>query len=460
MADQRLKDLRGPSRREFLRWSGTLAAVLGLERARFLDALNGIGGTALADAASCSKTMRSVHINAGNGALSRFTLQFPHIEQATVNNGQYSFPNPGSGIMAQGTDKPWAYGKWSPFQTLPKAKQMTAFIAGTNDTHTNTPTSAVTIATGVGMISAIAAIQQADPTLLPVIGINPIVFGAAPGAPAVATVPNAAGLVGLFDSVASKTLLATPSNAALNEAYYKAFLGLNAAAGRASVAKGYETGKVAVNLLGQNLAAQLKPTPADDTLYGINAGSPTALVEVAHGLATAIKAFKLGLTSMLILPAFRDDPHGLFSGGDGTPLSDSMALGKVLDAFMTQALATPDPTCSSKSLGDKLVMTIHGDTTKDPLARDGWNDGTMNNSNALYVFGNGYLKTGWFGQYGANSVQVWDPATGNTVAGTSGAMSNAASAAAAYAVACGDMRRVQDFYRGPAITGVINLQQL
>ena len=34
MSDQRLKDLRGPGRREFLRWSATVAAVLGLERAR------------------------------------------------------------------------------------------------------------------------------------------------------------------------------------------------------------------------------------------------------------------------------------------------------------------------------------------------------------------------------------------------------------------------------------------
>ena len=35
MADQRLKDLRGSSRRDFLRWSATVAAVLarGLETA-------------------------------------------------------------------------------------------------------------------------------------------------------------------------------------------------------------------------------------------------------------------------------------------------------------------------------------------------------------------------------------------------------------------------------------------
>jgi hypothetical protein len=461
MADQRLKDLRGPGRRDFLKWSATVAAALGLERARFLDALSGVAGTAMADSAACATTMRSIHFVAGNGGLANWTLIFPHIEQATVNNANYAFHAPGQGKLATGTDKAWVYAAESPFQTLAKTRQVTAFMAGTNETHTSTPQSASTIATGTGMIAAIAAIQQANPTLLPVIGINPVVFGTAPGAPAVATVPNAAGLVGLFNSVASKTLLATPSNAALNEAYYKAFLGLNAAAGRASVAKGYETGKVAANLLGQNLASQLTPTAADDALYGITTGTPTAITEQAHALATAIKAFRLGLTSALIVPSFRDDPHGKFSGGNTAAQTTAMQLGKILDAFMTQAAATPDPSCSSKSLADSVVITVHGDTTKNPLNRSGWPDGTPQNSNTLYVFGNGYLKTGWMGQVKAGgTVMTFDPATGNDVTGPTSATANAAAAAAAYAVAKGDMRRVQDFYRGGAITGIVNLQQL
>ena len=36
MLDQRLKELRGTSRRDFLRWSATVAACLGLERSRLL----------------------------------------------------------------------------------------------------------------------------------------------------------------------------------------------------------------------------------------------------------------------------------------------------------------------------------------------------------------------------------------------------------------------------------------
>jgi len=458
MADQRLKDLRGSGRRTFLKWSATAAAAMGLERARFLDALSGVGGSALADQAACNQTNKSIHMNFANGALSWCTLLFPAVQQATVNNAQYSFYEPGQGKMVTGTDKPWVRGSKSPFATLPANRQMTGFVAGTNNGHTNTPK--LEIATGVGMVAALAAIQQATPTLLPVIAINPTVYGNAPGAPAIATVGNSAGLVGLFDSVASKTLLNTPSNAALHEAYYKAFLGLNAAAGRPSIAKGYETGKVAANLLGKNLASQLTPTAADDAAFGITSGTSTALKEHGHMLITALKAFKLGLTSMVNMSPFLDDPHGAFGGGNQMPMDMAAALGQQYDAFMAQAAATPDPGCSSKSLADNIILTMSGDLPKDPYDRNGWNDGTMNNANFLYVFGNGYLKTGWFGSYDSDKVSTFDPATGANVAVsqtvTTGSMGPTAAAAAAYAVAKGDLRRVQDFYRGPAFPALVN----
>jgi hypothetical protein len=458
MADQRLKDLRGPGRRNFLKWVATAGAALGLERARFLDALSGVGGSALADQAACNLTNKSISINAANGSLSWYTLLFPTIMQATVNNGSYAFYEVGKGTMVKGTDQPWARGTNSPFATLPANRQMTGFVAGNNSGHTNTP--ALPIATGVSMVATLAAIQQATPTLLPVIAINPTVYGTSPGAPAIATVGNSAGLVGLFDSVASKTLLSTPSNAALHEAYYKAFLGLNAAAGRPSVAKGYETGKIAANLLGKNLATQLAPTAADDAAFGITSSTSTALKEHAHTLITALKAFKLGLTSMVNMSPFLDDPHGAFGGGDQGPADMAAAIGKQFDAFMAQAAATPDPGCSSKSLADNIVFTITGDLPKDPYQRSGWPDGTMANANFLYVYGAGYLKTGWFGSYDDGKVSTFDPATGANVAVsntvTTASMGPTAAAAAAYAVAKGDLRRVQDFYRGPAFPALVN----
>ena len=105
-----------------------------------------------------------------------------------------------------------------------------------------------------------------------------------------------------------------------------------------------------------------------------------------------------------------------------------------------------------------MVITIHGDTPKDPRNMNGWPDGTPNNSNWLYVMGNGYLKTGWFGGVKADgSTAGFDPTTGNEVPGQSSiATSAAAGAAVAFAVAKGDMKRVSDFYTGPAIDGIVN----
>jgi len=460
MSDQRLKDLRGNSRRDFLRWSATVAAVLGLERARFLNVLSDSAGVALADQAACPTTMRSIHLVAGNGGLAWFTQLFPQTDVALNGGTNAAFYALGKAKSAAGTNKPLVYAPDSPFQTLAATKQISAFMAGNNETHTSTPQSAATIATGTGMIAAIAAIQAANPTLLPVIGINPITFGTAPGAPGVATVANSAGLVDLFNSAASRTLLQTPAAAALNDSYYRTFLSLNAASARATLTTPGNTGKVAANLLGKNLSAQLLPTSADDARYGVT-GAQTNIVEIAHAMCTAVKAFKLGLTSSVIIPAMRDDPHGAFN--NMTQLAANVkALGTIFTAFMADCAGIPDPSGCGKTLAEGVVFTIHGDTPKDPTNRNGWPDGTPNNSNWMYVFGNGFLKTGWFGNVSAARVATgFDPTTGNDVPGQgSGVTAAPAAAAAAYAVAKGDMRRVQDFYRGAAIDGMINAQQM
>ncbi|HEY1959946.1 MAG TPA: hypothetical protein VGH28_30265 [Polyangiaceae bacterium] len=460
MADQRLKDLRGKSRRDFLRWSATLAAVLGLERSRYLNVLGDSAGVALADQAACPTTMRSIHLIAGNGGLAWFTQLFPQTDVAMNGGANSAFYALGKAKKASGTDKPLVYAPDSPFQTLSPTKQVSAFMAGNNETHTSTPQSAATIATGTGMIAAIAAIQQANPTLLPVIGMNPITFGTAPGAPGVATVANSAGLVDLFNSAASRTLLQTPAASALNDSYYRTFLSLNAASARATLTTPQNVGKTAANLLGKNLSSELTPSAADLTRYGLT-GVPTTISEIGKAMCTAVKAFKLGLTSSVIIPAMRDDPHGAFN--DMAQLQTNVtALGKIFDAFMADCAGIPDPSGCGQNLDKGVVFTIHGDTPKDPTNRNGWPDGTPNNSNWLYVFGNGFLKTGWFGNVSAARVATgFDPTTGNDVAGQgSGVTAAPAAAAAAYAVAKGDMRRVQDFYRGPALDGIINAQQM
>lgn len=91
------------------------------------------------------------------------------------------------------------------------------------------------------------------------------------------------------------------------------------------------------------------------------------------------------------------------------------------------------------------MFTVTGDTPKNPLQRMGWPDGTPMNSNWLYVMGNGYLKTGWFGGVKADgSVSGWNPATGEEVPRQSSAVTaNAAAAAVAYAVTSGTINLIE-----------------
>ncbi len=461
MVIERLKNLDGPSRRSFLKWGAAAAAGLGLERAKFLNVIGETAGVAMADTASCASTMKSVHVVAGTGGFAWFQLLWPQVEVAQSNNQAFAYHAFGQGNLATDTDKPFYFGPQAPWSTYGKSKYISAFMAGQNETHKNTPLTAASVGNNQSVMAVAAAIQLSTPSLLPVIAVNPLNFGGAPGAPAPTTVGNADGLVQLFNSAASRALLSVPEDASLYEAYYKAFLGLNRAAGRATMLQGLRIGKQSASFLGKNLAAQLQPSAADLTRYGIDSGTPTKLSEIGKTFITAVKAFQLGLTQSVILPAMMDDPHGAFS--DMNNLTTTVtALGKMLDEFMNDANKTPDPACTAQNLSESLVMTVHGDTPKDPLNRAGWPDGTQNSSNWIFAMGNGYLKSGWFGQYKADgTTEGFDPTTGMNVPGQSSMTTSAsAGAAVAYAVSKGDIRRVQDFYSGPALDGIINVNQV
>ncbi len=461
MIDERLKNLEGRSRRNFLRWASAAGAALALDRARVLDVISDSGGTALAEEGSCALTQRSVHIVAGDGGFAWFQLLWPHVEIARSNNAGFAFHAFGESTKAVDTDKDFEFAPESPWQDMDKGKRITAFMAGTNQTHTPTPGSAAQLGGGTSMLAACAAIQRSTPSLLPVIGVDPVNFGAAKGAPDIATVGDADGLVQLFNSAASREILSLPQDAALYEAYYKAFTGLNKAAPRPTMARPLRIGKTSANFLGQNLAKELEPTADDLTRYGINGGTPNKLSQIGRILITASKAFKRGLTQSVILPAMRDDPHGAFQDMANVKMTVGL-LGKMLDQFLKDLALESDPLCSSKSIADDVVITVHGDTPKDPRDRSGWPDGTPNNANWLYVMGNGYLKTGWFGGVKANgSTSGFDPTTGAEVPNQqANATSDAAGAAVAFAVAKGDMKRVQEFYTGPAIDGIVNINPL
>lgn len=441
-ADQRLKNLRGSGRRDFLRWGTAVAAALGVERARFLNVLNDNAGSALADTASGSTTMKSVHLIGDNGGLAWFTQLFPYpTVAAAMPSGAALYAK---AYTAAATDNPAYYAPDSPFQKLAKGKQMSVFVCGSNETHTKTPNTALALGTS-NLLAVASAIQTASPSLLPVMAINPFSFGTAAGAQTPATVANAAGLVGLFNSAASETILKMPANGALAESYFKAFLDLNAAAPRSAIQPAYATGRVATNLLTKNLASQLAMTTADQTRYGFTASTPTTVTEIGTAMCTAVKAFALGLTNCLIIPAMQDDPHQAFTSPT-TLESNVKTLGTIFDAFMADAMGLPDPAGGSDTLGDNVVITVSGDTPKNILTSSGWPDGTASNHNLLMVMGNGYLKTGWYGSLStAGKLTTWDPNTGAAGTMTSAQLSTYATSAAAYAIAKGDARRVSDF---------------
>ncbi len=461
MALDILKNLEGPSRRRFLKWLGAAGALLAIDRSRFLNVVNDTAGVAMAQDASCALTNKSVHVVAGDGGFSWFQLLWPHNEIAASNNDAFAFHAFGQQVTATDTDKPFTFGPEAPWQAFDRTKRVTGFMSGQNQTHTPTPASAATLGNNQNLLAVCASIQRTTPSLLPVIGIDPINFGTAAGAPALTNVGDADGMVQLFNSAASRQILQVPQDAAMYEAYYKALLGLNKAAARPTQLRGLRIGKQAASFLGQNLAAQLQPSDADLTRYGISGGSPNKLRELAKALIIASKAFKLNLTQSVITPAMRDDPHGAF--GDMNNLRDTVStLGKMLDSFMADLASYDDPSCSAKSLADSVVMTFHGDTPKDPRDRSGWPDGTPNNSNWIYVMGNGWVKSGWFGGVRANgNTDGFDPTTGNTIPNAQSSNTSAqAGAAVAYAVAKGDMRRVQDFYTGPSIEGIVNINPI
>jgi hypothetical protein len=461
MAIDTLKNLRGASRRRFLRFAAAGGALLTLERTRFLDALSGSGGSALADEAACALTNKSFHIVAGDGGFAWFQLLWPHTEVATANSDTFAFHAPGQQIKATDTDKDLYYGPEAPWQGLDRSKRVSAFMAGSPVAHTPTPTLSATLGANQDLLAVCAAIQRTTPSLLPVIGIEPVSFGAAPGAPPITTVDSADGMVGLFNSAASQAILDLPEDAALYEAYYKALLGLNKAAERPTQLRGLRIGKQAAGFLGQNLAKELTPVQADFERYGIDGGTPTKLAEIAKACIVAVKAFKRNLTQSIITPAFRDDPHDAF-GNMGTLQSTVASLGKILETFMADLADTDDPSCNDRKLAENVVITVHGDTPKTPLVRSGWPDGTPGDSNWIYAMGNGYLKTGWHGGVKADgNTDGFDPTTGANVPNqAASATSAAAGAAVAFAIAKGDMVRVRDFYSGPDIDGIVNIDPL
>jgi hypothetical protein len=320
------------------------------------------------------------------------------------------------------------------------------------------------------MLAAIASIQRSTPALLPVIGVAPASLGTAPGAPPMATVPTAEGMVDLFDSAASRLILLAQEDKALFETYFKATISLREAAGRSTWSEQIEILKTASNLIGKNLKTQLEVKQTDLDFYGVSAMKmeaslgPSAkgrLENLAKSLIITKKAMAFGLTNSVIIglppegstDAEFTDPHPAFANMARLQATVKY-IGQFLDRFYLDLETVNDPTCGK--LSESVIMTVHGDQPHSPLVRSGWPDTTPGNFNWVYAMGNGYLGTGWYGHPKIDGkADGFNPTTGGDMAATQMECAHAASAAITYAVAKGDMKKVEEFYSGPPITGIV-----
>lgn len=442
------------TRRALIKWSVAAGAALGVSRSKIFEILEKTAGKGTAFAASESATARSVHIVAGNGGLAWFQQMWPHYDIARARNGAFAWTYPGQEIEITGTAKPLVLGPGSPWKNLPAARQVTIFQAGQNETHAGTPTTTTDL-NGSNIFSVASAVQSAAPSVIPFVTIGQVDVGTAPGGARPAAVGNADGIVGLFNSAASRAggLLSMTKDANLYTAHYQAFAQLNRAANRSTTKSSYITASNAAQFLGLNLAAQLQITPDDLARYSINGGVPNNVASIGRAMIVTVKAFKMGLMNAVVFPAFNDDPHGYFDGGNITQRpAQHMAI---FDAFMKDLTDTVDQN-TLKSLADDTVITVHGDTTKDPRSRGGWPDGTPNNSNVVYVYSAGHLKSGWFGGTDRNGNVSGFTNTGAPAAYNAGATARLASASIAYAIAKRDSRALTAFANGVSAPGIWN----
>ena len=447
------------TRRALIKWSVAAGAALGVSRSKIFEILEKTAGKDVARAAAANATSRSVHLIAGNGGAAWFQLLWPHNDIAAANNANFAWHRPGESQLVAGTDKPLTVGPDTPFRDLPASKQMTVFQCGANETHTANPTSVIAL-NGNNIISIASALQASSPSVIPMITIGVVDAGTAPGAARPANVNNADGVVNLFNSAASHAggLLSNSGDAQLYKAHYDAFAQLNRAANRSTTKSSYLTASNAAQFLGTNLAAKLQITQEDLTRYGIDGTTRNNVRDIGRALIVAVKAFKMGLTNSVSLPAMRDDPHGAFA--DGSAMSVPPMLKKVFDGFMNDLKNTIDDN-TGQVLADDTVMTICGDTTKTPLNRGGWPDGTPNNSNVMWVYSAGHLKSGWFGGTTRNNQARGFDAAGNDAAYNGANTARYALASVAFAVAKRDERAIANFANGLTIGGVFgNLRDL
>ena len=446
------EEKRELSRRALIKWSVAAGAALGVSRSKVFDILEGSAGKDLAFAAAANPTTRSVHVVYGNGGLAWLTQFWPHNDVAAANSSTLAWNYPGMSTVVAGTDKKLTIGPQTPWAMLPAQNQVTAFLCGNNETHTRQPQSSTSL-NGNNIFSVASALQSASPSVIPLITIADVDVGTAPGASRPANVGDGTGIVGLFNSAASRAggLLANSSDAGLYKSFYDSFTQLNRAANRSTTKMAYTTASGAAQFLGTNLAAKLQITSDDLTRYGITGSTRANVAAIGKAFIVTVKAFKMGLTNSVVLPGLADDPHGAFDGGDINVVPQQLKA--VYDGFMNDLQSTVDDN-TMVTLSDDTVITMHGDTYKSPQNRGGWPDGTPGNTNIVYVYSAGNLKSGWFGSVDrSGNVQGFDT-SGNPTTYNGGTTAKYATASIAYAIAKRDERAISQFANGLSISGI------
>ena len=442
------------SRRALIKWTLAAGAALGVSRAKIAEILEKTAGKETAFAATDAASCRSVHIVAGNGGLSWFQLMWPQTAIADANNATFSYHLPGKTFNVAGTANPLRLGPDSPWQSLPAGMQMTGFVAGSSRAHINDANTTGDIG-GVNLYSIASSLQSSTSSVVPLITISGLAATGAPGGVAPTNVGSPTDVVNLFNSAASRAggLLSNSADATWYGVQYASFAQLNRAAATSVQMASYATASSAANLLGTNLAAQLQITAADNTRYGIVSGTTRPTVTaIGQALIIAVKAFKLGLTNSIVLPAFQDDPHGAFANNDTVVVAPQLKA--VLDAFMNDLQNTTDDV-TNEVLSDATVITVNGDTPKDITHDAGnWDDGTAGGANLLFVYSAGNLKSGWFGGMNTDGSATGYDDSANSATFNATNTAKYATGSVAYAIARRDERAISAFTNGITIGGV------
>lgn len=448
--------LRGVSRRDFIRGVFATSAAMGLGPFHALSALEDLGGSALADEAGL-RAMRAVNLVAGTGALSWFTLVWPAPAVIRGYQTDYAYDDPAKAASVMGPSGSLfarfvdATPLW---QRFGQKKYVSAILCSSAFAHDVVYTGPITLpSTSTALFGAQAAMQGDLRSLVPSVGVSfqgkQMPYGSVKGAPSATHVTSAMELAAVFESSASRLMdrLAAPRNRQLHEQYYRAALRLHAMAGRSRYRTAFADAAQGVSLVGEALRQRLLPRPGQAEFWSQpdSSGKYRALAEL---MIVTANALKLGLTAQVNLPVFNDDPHSAFAAGTVSVNRNAESLARILHSFLEELDTVPDPMSAATRLSDNVIMTVSGDTPKNPFVAANWPDNVPGNANWIYVLSQGYIRPGWTGSVTATGRSLFDPRTG--MGSTSVPVADcteAALAAVLYATCHGNKQRVAEFTR-------------